>query len=287
MNVLAKERFINWKKFLLFFALLLALLISYLFISGLFELLFRFDVNAPDLVGRGDCVEQERQSMIYSRLNIHEYMYTVTCMTQVAPLITFAFSIFFFQEKIAIFSQKYVRGQSQKRVILSSLFSHSFYVAVGFYAVYMAYLIIGWCTMSIEPSQVPLDVFDGILGSNFAANHLFLYFTLCGFYKAFMAAFIYSLLSCSICLVVRKAYHPILYSSIYYYGFTLLLSVIPLNRDVFHSIQPGMIQGFTEYVYDPIFVFAAIAPLLTLVIPFAIAVGIVIYTLKRSEKVEN
>lgn len=284
MNVLTKERFMGWKKFLLFFALFLALLISYLFTSGLFELLFRFDVNAPDLVGRG---EKVRQTLILGRLDIHTYMYTVSCMTQIAPLITFVFSIFFFQEKRAVFQQKYVRGQSQKRVIISSLLSHSFFVATGFYAVYMIYLIIGWCTMRIEPSQVPLNVFDGIFGRSFYENHLFLYFAVCGFYKAFMAAFTYCLLSCSICLVVRKAYQPILFSSIYYYGFTLLLSVIPLNRDLFHSIQPAMIQGFTEYVYNPVLPFDAIAPLLTLSIPFAIAVGIVIYTLKRSEKVEN
>lgn len=284
MNVLTKERFMNWKKFLLFFAQLLALLISFLFVSGLFELLFRFDVNAPDLGGRG---EQVRHTLILGRLDIHEFMDTVSCMTKIAPLITFAFSIFFFQEKRAVFQQKYVRGQSQKRVIISSLLSHSFFVAAGFYAVYMIYLIIGWTTMRIEPSQVPLNVLDGVFGSNFYEKHLFLYFAICGFYKAFMAAFVYSLLSCSICLVVRKAYQPILYSSIYYYGFTLLLSVVPLNRDVFHSIQPAMIQGFTQYVYNPVLPFDAIAPLLTLVIPFAIAVGIVIYTLKRSEKVEN
>lgn len=284
MNILTKERFMNRKKFLLFFVLLLALLISFLFVSGLFELLFIFDVNAPDLVGRG---EQARQSLISGRLNIHEFMYTVTCMTQIAPLITFAFSIFFFQEKRSVFQQKYVRGQSQKRVIISSLSSHSLLVAAGFYAVYMIYLLIGWCTMRIEAPQVPLNVFDGIFGSNFFEKHLFLFFTICGFYEAFTAAFVYSLLSCSICLVVRKAYQPILYSSIYYYGFTLLLSAVPLNRDLFHSIQPAMIQGFTQYVYNPVLPFDAIAPLLTLVIPFAISVGIVIYTLKRSEKVEN
>lgn len=284
MNVLTKERLINWRKFPLFLALFLALLISYLFTSGLFELLFRFNVNAPDLEGNG---EQVKQAMIFGCLNIHTYMDTVTCMTEIAPLITFAFSLFFFQEKRAVFFQKYLRGHSQKRVILSSLFSHSFIVAVGLYAVYMIYFIIGWYTMRIEPSQVPLNVLDGMFGSHFLENHLFLYFTISGFYKAFMAAFVYSLLSCSLCLVVHKAYQPILYSTVYYYGFTLLLSVIPLNRDLFHSIQPAMIQGFTAYVYDPPLLFDAIAPLLTLVIPFTIAVGIVIYTLRRSEKVEN
>lgn len=284
MNVLTKEQFLNWKKYLLLFALFLGLIISFLFASGLFELLFKFDVNAPDLVGTG---EEARQALIFGCLNIHLYMDTNICMTEIAPLIIFSFSLFFFEEKKAVFFQKYVRGQSQKRVILSSLFRHSFFVAIGFYAVYIIYFIIGWNTMRIEPSQIPLTVLDGLFGSHFLENHLFLYFVVCGFFKGFMAAFVYSLLSCSICLVVQKAYQPILYSSLYYYGFTLLLSVIPLNRDLFHSIQPSMIQAFTGYVYEPPLLFDAIAPLLTLVIPLGIAVGIVIYTLKRSEKVEN
>lgn len=197
------------------------------------------------------------------------------------------FFYFFFQEKKSVFYYKYIRGQSQRKVILSSLFHHSVYVAVGVFAVYMVYLTIGWFTMRIEPSQVPLTSLDGLFGSHFLENHLYLYFTVCGLYKAFVSTFVYSLLSCSLCLVVSKPYQPILYSSLYYYGLTLFLSAVPLNRDIFHSIQPAMIQGFTEYVYEPPLLFDAIAPLLTLVIPLAISVSIVIYTLRRSEKIET
>lgn len=282
MHILVKERWLNYKKFLLFALLLVSLFLSYFFGGGLFTLLFRFDTDAPDLAGG----EEARDHFIEEGMNIHDYMNTQTCMNEIAPLIVFTFSVFFFQEKKTVFNQKYLRGQTRKRVILSALFSHSIFVGLGVYAVYLLYFIIGWFTMDIIPPLYPLTTFDAVLGSGFAENHIFAYYMLCAVYKAFCVGLFYSFFANCIALVVHKAYQAILFASLYFYGFSITCGALPLNRELFHAIQPSMIQGFDSYVYDPALIWDAFSPLCTFVIPLLISLGLIAYTLTRRERLE-
>ena len=164
---------------------------------------------------------------------------------------------------------------------------HSIFVAVGFFVVYMVYLTIGWFSMHIVPSQYPLTTFNAIFGKDFSEKNLFLYFTVCAFYKSFLFGLVYSIFSNCISLICQKAYQAILYSSLYYYGLTLLCRALPLNDEVFHAIQPAMIQGFDLFVYDPPLIWDAFSPLVTFVIPLLISTGILICFFVRGEKFEN
>ena len=85
---------------------------------------------------------------------------------------------------------------------------------------------------------------------------------------------------------MKKAYLAIIWSSVYYYGVSLVCEILPLNHELKRILSPEMVHCFTSYVYDPVNVYDAFAPMMSLVPPLVVSIVLIVYTFTRSEKVE-
>ena len=95
-------------------------------------------------------------------------------------ILMLAVLILFYQEKNGLFTFRYVRGESQKKVILSTIFQYSWINALWYYIIYIIYLSIGYCIMGNRMEYIPRNTFDGIFGEGFSAASPYLYYMVQG-----------------------------------------------------------------------------------------------------------
>lgn len=279
MSTLEKHRLFDVKRILIYLFFLVGMFVYWLFASGMIYMLIGFDTGAPDLAGQG---EAARQSMIAGNLTMDTFTDIINYGVCVFPFLIFAMAAFFYKEKDGMFTFRYTRGQSQKRVVLSTLLNYALTSAVCFYLCYLIYMTIGYflCgpTMGLERGA-----FDGVFGAGFSTSHVYCYYLIEGFFKYFLAAFVYTLFACSIALVTHKIYSCVLIPACYYYGLTLLFMVCSAIHPLI-CFQPAYIEGFNAYMYDNPSVFTLFQISASLLIPLLISIVLIVYTLKRRER---
>ena len=120
---------------------LLSMLIYWGFSSGIFEILFNYNESSIDY--NAQKAEQVRHDMLESSMYLSEYMNIQGYTTTIMFILMLAVLILFYQEKNGLFTFRYVRGESQKKVILSTIFQYSWINALWYYIIYIIYLSIG------------------------------------------------------------------------------------------------------------------------------------------------
>ena len=145
---------------------LLSMLIYWGFSSGIFEILFNYNESSIDY--NAQKAEQVRHDMLESSMYLSEYMNIQGYTTTIMFILMLAVLILFYQEKNGLFTFRYVRGESQKKVILSTIFQYSWINALWYYIIYIIYLSIGYCIMGNRMEYIPRNTFDGIFGEGFS-----------------------------------------------------------------------------------------------------------------------
>lgn len=231
MNTLNKYRVLNRYRILIFCIFFSGLFISFFFSSGFFDATLVFDKNAPDIIGRG---EQVQQSLIHQLLNLYNYTTSVgNYISFILPVLSCAFVILFVKEKKGLFFFKYIRNIKFKSHILRTIFIHSFISGCTFFISYTIFLFIGIFLSQSKP-EAPVQAFD-LMFSNGFSIHSFAWigYLIEGFIKCFLFPFVYTFFSCSISLHNEKTYECIFIPVIYYFIGTIVIGVnlgfIPLS----------------------------------------------------------
>ena len=283
-----KYRIFNKYRVLLLIFSLAGMLIYWGFSSSFFSLTIGFDMNAPDIQpGTG----REAQRYLLSQiLTLDNYMNTIGFASTILPILLFSTVILFYHEKKGLFSFRYMRGESQKKIILSTLFSHAIINAVSYYMVYIIYLSIGYVFIGSNMSYVPRNAFDGLFGQSFSANHAYLYYIIEGIPSYLIGTFVYTIMACSIALFCQKAYQCIIYMLTYYWGLQIILELIrgqfmgPRLASVFGMFEPTYIYGFHGYVYQNPSVGLIFQIMSSLLLPILISIGLVMSSFLKKEK---
>lgn len=120
---LTKYRAFGKSRFIQMAVSLLSMLIYWGFSSGIFEILFNYNESSIDY--NAQKAEQVRHDMLESSMYLSEYMNIQGYTTTIMFILMLAVLILFYQEKNGLFTFRYVRGESQKKVILSTIFQYS------------------------------------------------------------------------------------------------------------------------------------------------------------------
>lgn len=283
-----KYRITNKYRLLLLFFALAGMMIYWGFNSHFFSIVFGFDYNAPDIKpGTG----KEMQNYLLSQiLTLDHYMDIVGFAGSVLPILIFASVILFYQEKKGLFSFRYMRGESQMKILLSTMFSHAIINAVSYYLIYVVYLSIGYAFIGSKMSYVPRNSFDGIFGQSFSANHAYLYYLIEGIPSYLIGTFVYTFMACAVALFCQKAYQCIICMLSYYWALQIILGFIrgqfmgPRLATVFGMFQPTYLYGFHGYVYQNPSVGLVFQIMSSLLLPIFISVGLVLASFFKKEK---
>ena len=84
-----------------------------------------FNYNESSIDYNAQKAEQVRHDMLESSMYLSEYMNIQGYTTTIMFILMLAVLILFYQEKNGLFTFRYVRGESQKKVILSTIFQYS------------------------------------------------------------------------------------------------------------------------------------------------------------------
>ena len=125
---LTKYRAFGKSRFIQMAVSLLSMLIYWGFSSGIFEILFNYNESSIDY--NAQKAEQVRHDMLESSMYLSEYMNIQGYTTTIMFILMLAVLILFYQEKNGLFTFRYVRGESQKKVILSTIFQYSWITAL-------------------------------------------------------------------------------------------------------------------------------------------------------------
>lgn len=285
---LYKYRIINKYRILLLLFALAGMMIYWGFSSGFFSLTIGFDLNAPDIKpGTGREIQRDLLSQI---LTLDNYMNIIGFASTILPILIFSSVILFYHEKRGLFSFRYMRGERQKKIVLSTIFSHAMLNAVSYYMVYIIYLSVGYAFIGSNMSYIPRNAFDGIFGQSFSANHAYLYYVAEGILSYFIGTFVYTVMACSIALFCQKAYQCIIYMVTYYWALQIILGFLrthfmgPRLASVFGMFAPTYIYGFHGYVYHNPSVGLIFQIMSSLLFPILISMGLVIASFLKKEK---
>lgn len=275
MDTLMRYRFFNKYRILLISLFVLGMFLTWFFNSNMYEYVFAFDYHAEDLANE-EIAKEVRDQLIEDTLKFDYFIaYSYEFTGLLTPFLAGITAIIFMLEKRSVFHQKYIRGQKQSSVIWSSIFWNALFTAVWMYAAYVIYCLIG-TTFNQMTIEIERNTFDAIFGAGFSKNHLLLYHLTEGFVKFFIFTFIYSFFSCAICLVTNKSYIGMTVPMIYFLCLTVLFSIVSHVR----FLSPAFTLSFSSYYgLQPWEIFVP------LIIPILLSVGIILYSLKRSEKV--
>ncbi|MCB2356554.1 hypothetical protein [Clostridium estertheticum] len=274
MNKLTKYRIFNKYRVWTLLIFVLGFFLSWFFSSHLYELIFKFNFNAPDVIGHGI---EDQKFLINILLNFDDYVSsTFEYTTFLMPVFVCLLSIIYIKEKKGLLLYKYIRTQKLKKTLLNSIFTHSLYNAFTLYLGFVIFLVIG-LIINKNPVITDRTFLNSYFGNGFYFNHPVAYFLIEGIIKFFIFTFVYSIFTFSISLVTNKMRYCIIIPIVFYL-FTSIIFGAGMN---IQELTPAFTQGFSSYVsINPLRVF------IPLIIPILISVFLTIYHITRSERVE-
>lgn len=277
MKIITRYRLFNRFRLVILGILFLSMILTYLLQSGVFKLLFFFNTEAPDIAGR---VEEVRSFLIHQVLTMDRWVTSAfSVLIVLLPVLACASVYLFIKEKRGMFCYRFARKQPYNTVVLSSVLVSTFICSVSFYLVYFLYCLVGFF---VTEQEVAIDrpVLDFIFGAAFSQDNPFLFFVIGGFVSVFLLSFVYSLLACSLALVMRKTYQAIMIPILYFFGMSQLFAVLSTAiHPMLIVLQPIFTLNFFAYGNAvPIWEF-----LVSLVPPLLISAGIIIYVVNRKE----
>lgn len=288
---LTKYRAFGKSRFIQMAVSLLSMLIYWGFSSGIFEILFNYNESSIDY--NAQKAEQVRHDMLESSMYLSEYMNIQGYTTTIMFILMLAVLILFYQEKNGLFTFRYVRGESQKKVILSTIFQYSWINALWYYIIYIIYLSIGYCIMGNRMEYIPRNTFDGIFGEGFSAASPYLYYMVQGISSILIGTFIYTLFGCVIALYCKKSYQALLWMLGYFWGTQILLEFFRctfLKQQAglawfIGKFEPTFLYGFYGYVYHNPTIRTALQTMDSLILPVLLSCVLLIIFFRKEEKI--
>lgn len=273
---LNQYRFFNKYRIGIAIFFFLSLFVAFFVIHGLYDITFGFDLTAPDIAA--DPIST-RHALIEQRTTMDCWADVYLYIMIAIPVLSFGLSALFFREKQGLFFYRYTRGQSHKRVVLSSIFTHAAINGLYFYLAYLLYFTIGYLAFGpdIDLSRTTLD---GIFGLNFCSNHPFFYYAIEGFFLYFTASFIYTWLACSIGMLTNRVHHIVLIPACFYFGLSLFIGYIfPAGMKFVYLFQPF------KFVYFSLVDWGLLEALTPQLLPLIIAAVLTMLALQKGEKI--
>ena len=274
-----KYRIINKYRILFLVFSLLGMFAYWGVSSKFFELTIGFNGTA-----------ESQSKLLAQTLTLDNYMDILGFATTVMVVLLFSTVILFYNEKRGLFSFRYVRGERQKKVLISTILSHAAINAVLYYIIYVIYLSIGYLFIGSNMSSVPRNTFDVIFGQGFSSQYAYLYYLVEGIPSFLIATFVYTIMTCSIALFCRKTYQCIIYMLSYYWGLQILIEFLrkafmgPNLAFLFVMFEPTFIFGFQGYSYDNPSIGLVFQVMSSLIIPILISIVLITVALRKEEK---
>ena len=223
-------------------------------------------------------------------LTLDNYMDVLGFTSTIMVALIFSTVILFYREKNGLISFRYMRGESQKKVLISTILSHAAINAVLFYVIYVIYLVVGYALVGPETTYIPRNSFDAIFGEGFSSRNSFMYYLFQGIPSHFIATFVYTVMACSVGLFCRKAYQGIIVMLSYYWGMTILIEFArrmfmnPFWAFTFVKFEPTFIYGYQGISYKNPTVLTPLQLMESLVIPVLASTILIIIALRKKEK---
>lgn len=284
---LLRYRIFNLRRIIAGVTALISMWIYWFFYSGVYDETIGYNINSLE----GARTLSAGSGLLKQILTFGRYMDIQGCATTILYLILIFLVTLFYNEKCGLSSFRYVRGEKQSKVILSTIFSHSIINAIVFYVIYVIYTTIGYMLLGNTGLDIPRNIFDGIFGVQFSQKNPYLYYLIQGIPSFFIGTFAYTWMGCCISLVCKRAYQMIICMFSYFWGVQVILEFI---RCTFMSqnmammtlnFTPAYLYGFYGYVYPSPTVFTAFQMLLSLILPVLISIIILYIFLRGKEKI--
>lgn len=275
MNKLTEYRIFNKYRVWTLLIFVLGFFLSWLLSSHLYELIFKFNFNAPDVIGHGI---EDQKFLINNLLNFDDYVSsTFDYTTFLMPVFVCLLSIIYIKEKNGLLLYKYIRTQKFKKTLLNSIITHSIYNAFTLYLGFVIFLVIG-LIINKNPVITDRTFLNSYFGNGFYFNHPVAYYLIVGIINFFIFTFVYSIFTFSISLVTNK----MRYCMVIPIGFYLFMSIIFGAGMNIQELTPAYTQEFNAYVLvEPLTVF------IPLLVPILISGFLIIYHITRSERIET
>ena len=284
---LLRYRIFNLRRIIAGVTALISMWIYWFFYSGVYDETIGYNINSLE----GARTLSADSGLLKQILTFGRYMDIQGCATTILYLILIFLVTLFYNEKCGLFSFRYIRGEKQSKVILSTIFSHSIINAMVFYVIYVIYTTIGYMLLGNTGLDIPRNIFDGIFGVQFSQKNPYLYYLIQGIPSFFIGTFAYTWMGCCISLVCKRAYQMIICMFSYFWGVQVILEFI---RCTFMSqnmammtlnFTPAYLYGFYGYVYPSPTAFTAFQMLLSLILPVLISIIILYIFLRGKEKI--
>ncbi len=283
-----KYRIFNKQRMILIGLSLLGMFFFWIFDSGFFEATIGFDKNAIDMTPERAPEVQKR--LLSQILTFDRYMDTMGYATTIMLVLLFSTVVLFYKEKNGLFAFRYVRGESQRKVILSAIFSHALINAVLYYLIYVIYTSVGYLFIGNTMSYVPRNIFDGIFGEGFSKRLPYLYYLVQGLPSFFIGTFVYTVTVCAVALFFRKAYQAIICMMSYYWGLQIVLEFLrctfmgPNLAWIVGTFEPIHLYGFYGYVYHNPSAGTVLQTMSSLIVPIIVSIVLLVITFRKEEK---
>lgn len=237
-----------------------------------------------------DRVASTQKHLLESILTLNGYMDTNGYAPTIMLVLLFSSVILFYREKNGLFCFRYARGESQKKVILSTIFSHAFINAVLYYLIYVIYLSVGYLFIGNRMSYVSRNIFDGIFGEGFSHQSPYLYYLVQGIPSFFIGTFVYTVMVCAAALFCRKAYQAVICMLSYYWGLQIVLEFLrktfmgPRLAWIVGTFEPTHLYGFYGYVYHNPSIGTVLQAMSSLLVPALVSTVLLVITFRKEEK---
>ena len=219
---LLRYRIFNLRRIIAAVTALISMWIYWFFYSGVYDETIGYNINSLE----GTRTLSAGSGLLKQILTFGRYMDIQGCATTILYLILIFLVTLFYNEKCGLFSFRYVRGEKQSKVILSTIFSHSIINAIVFYVIYVIYTTIGYMLLGNTGLDIPRNIFDGIFGVQFSQKNPYLYYLIQGIPSFFIGTFAYTWMGCCISLVCKRAYQMIICMFSYFWGVQVILEFI-------------------------------------------------------------
>lgn len=285
---LIKYRLFNKYRIMLIGLSLIGMFFFWMFNSGFFQATIGFDKNAIDLTP--DRAVEVQKNMLNRTLILDKYMDIMGYTTTIMLVLLFSTVVLFYQEKNGLFAFRYVRGESQKKVILSTIFSHAVINAVLYYLIYVIYLTAGYLFIGNRMSYVPRNTFDGIFGEGFSHRTPYVYYLIQGIPSLLIGTFVYTVMVCVFALFCRKAYQAVICLMSYYWGVQIVLEFLRCSfmgsklAWIVGTFEPTHLYGFYGYVYQNPSIGVVVETMSSLLAPILISIVLIVITFRKEEK---
>lgn len=280
-------RLFNRQRLLLMALSLLGIFINWIFDSGFFQIITENSMRSPDWSPE---LTERVKVQFFENLTMDKYMDTMGYTTTIMLVLLFSTVVLFYQEKNGLFSFRYVRGESHKKVVISTILNHALINAVSYYLIYVIYLSAGYLFIGDKVGYIPRNIFDGIFGQGFSERYPYMYYLAEGVPPVFIGTFVYSVMSCAVALFCRKAYQAVICMFSYFWGVQIVLEFLrctflgPKLAWIVGTFEPTFLYGFYGYVYQNPSMGVVFQAMSSLIVPIFISVVLLVITFRKEEK---